>query len=47
VLAQREEGARLWEKYPNDREFVELKVAATDPGWRKRGIMNRLVAETE
>ncbi|RVE51339.1 hypothetical protein evm_004019 [Chilo suppressalis] len=47
ILAKREEGARLWEKFPKENELVEIKVAATDPKWRRRGIMNKLVAETE
>lgn len=47
VLAQREEGAKLAEKYPQDKELVDVKIAATDPNWRKRGIMNALLNETE
>ncbi|XP_032518103.2 arylalkylamine N-acetyltransferase 1-like [Danaus plexippus] len=47
VLAQRENGAKLWEKFPNDNEIVEIKVAATDPKWRKKGIMKALIDKTE
>lgn len=47
ILARREEYSRLWEKFPNDEKLVEIKVAATDPSWRRRGIMNLLVKETE
>lgn len=47
ILARRESGACLWEKYPNDKNLVEVKVAATDPKWRRKGIMNALLKETE
>ncbi|KAJ2951551.1 hypothetical protein O0L34_g13700 [Tuta absoluta] len=47
ILARREENARLWEKFPNDQTLVEVKVAATDPSWRRKGIMNNLLRETE
>lgn len=47
VLAQREEGAKLWEKFPDLEEVLDVKLAATDPNWRKRGIMNNLLAATE
>lgn len=47
ILARREDGARLWEKFPNETNLVEVKVAATDPKWRRRGIMNELVKVTE
>ncbi|XP_039757177.1 uncharacterized protein LOC120631599 [Pararge aegeria] len=47
ILARRETGARLWEKFPQDKNAVEVKVAATDPNWRRRGIMNALLEETE
>ncbi|KAF9806327.1 hypothetical protein SFRURICE_001182 [Spodoptera frugiperda] len=47
VLAQREEGAKLWEKFPDLDEVLDVKLAATDPNWRKRGIMNNLLAATE
>ncbi|XP_047028281.1 arylalkylamine N-acetyltransferase 1-like [Helicoverpa zea] len=47
VLAKREEGARLAEKFPNDDKLLDVKIAATDPNWRKRGIMNALLNETE
>lgn len=47
ILARREVGAKLWEKFPEDTNCVEVKVAATDPGWRRKGIMNVLVAATE
>ncbi|KAM3960216.1 arylalkylamine N-acetyltransferase 1 [Aphomia sociella] len=47
ILALREEGSRLWEKYPQEQHLVEVKVAATDLNWRKRGVMNTLLRETE
>ncbi|CAG4951004.1 unnamed protein product [Parnassius apollo] len=47
ILSRREEGARLWEKFPEDDKLVEIKVAATIPQWRRRGIMNILVKKTE
>ncbi|KAL4715618.1 hypothetical protein ACJJTC_006197 [Scirpophaga incertulas] len=47
ILTQREEGARLWERYPDEKEMVEVHVAATDENWRKLGIMNKLMEETE
>ncbi|CAH0755406.1 unnamed protein product [Diatraea saccharalis] len=47
IIAKREEGAKLWERFPQDKEHVEVFVTATDPNWRKRGIMNKLIAETE
>ncbi|CAH2041304.1 unnamed protein product, partial [Iphiclides podalirius] len=47
ILARREEGTRLWEKFPKENKLVEVKVAATDARWRHRGIMNALVMETE
>ncbi|XP_014362334.2 arylalkylamine N-acetyltransferase 1 [Papilio machaon] len=47
ILAKREEGSRLWEKFPNDDKLVEFKVAATDPDWRNKGILVALVEETE
>ncbi|KAI8432343.1 hypothetical protein MSG28_004757 [Choristoneura fumiferana] len=47
ILARREAGARLWEKYPEEQHLVEIMVAATDPGWRRRGIMNDLLNRTE
>ncbi|XP_026730352.1 dopamine N-acetyltransferase-like [Trichoplusia ni] len=47
VLAKRDDGCRLWEKYPEDEYLVDVKVAATHPEWRKRGIMNALLEETE
>ncbi|XP_026752553.1 arylalkylamine N-acetyltransferase 1-like [Galleria mellonella] len=47
ILARREEVSRLWEKFPQEQRLVEVKVAATDQNWRKRGIMNALVKETE
>ncbi|XP_069359948.1 arylalkylamine N-acetyltransferase 1-like isoform X2 [Maniola hyperantus] len=47
ILARRETGAKLWEKFPADQKVVEVKVAATDPNWRRRGIMNALLEETE
>ncbi|KOB72028.1 Arylalkylamine N-acetyltransferase [Operophtera brumata] len=42
ILARREAGAKLWEKFPQDKSCVEIKVAATDPAWRRKGIMNKL-----
>ncbi|KAJ0176014.1 hypothetical protein K1T71_008188 [Dendrolimus kikuchii] len=47
ILAKREDGSRLWEKFPDETVLVEVKVAATDPKWRRRGIMNELVKVTE
>lgn len=47
ILARRECGAKLWEKFPHDEKLVEVKVAATDTNWRKKGIMNALTQETE
>ena len=47
ILAHREGGARLWDKFPNDKQVVEVKVAATDPNWRRKGIMNTLLQESE
>ncbi|XP_045452224.1 arylalkylamine N-acetyltransferase 1-like [Melitaea cinxia] len=47
ILARRESGAKLWEKFPHDEKLVEVKVAATDTNWRKKGIMNALTQETE
>ncbi|XP_026313694.1 dopamine N-acetyltransferase-like isoform X2 [Hyposmocoma kahamanoa] len=47
ILAMRNEGAKLWEKYPNEQKLVDIKVAGTDHSWRRKGIMNRLVEETE
>ncbi|XP_050344459.1 uncharacterized protein LOC126769628 [Nymphalis io] len=47
ILARRESGARLWEKFPHDQKLVEVKVAATDHNWRRKGIMNTLTEETE
>ncbi|CAG9129924.1 unnamed protein product [Plutella xylostella] len=47
ILTQREIGSRLWEKYPEETQFVEIKVTATHVPWRKKGIMNALVARTE
>lgn len=47
ILARREEGAKLWELFPDEQQLVEVKVAATDQGWRRRGIMNALLEETE
>ncbi|XP_063828633.1 uncharacterized protein LOC135078018 [Ostrinia nubilalis] len=47
ILAAREEGTKLWEKFPQEERLVEIKVAATDPNWTRRGIMNKLVHETE
>ncbi|CAH2090491.1 unnamed protein product [Euphydryas editha] len=47
ILARRESGAKLWDKFPHDQKLVEVKVAATDYNWRKRGIMNALTEETE
>ncbi|NP_001296534.1 dopamine N-acetyltransferase-like isoform X2 [Bombyx mori] len=47
ILARREEGAKLAEKFPSDKVFVDIKVAATDPHWRRRGVMNELLRETE
>ncbi|XP_063384959.1 uncharacterized protein LOC134671112 [Cydia fagiglandana] len=47
ILAQRETGAKLWEKFPQEQRLVEVKVAATDPGWRRLGIMNDLLNTTE
>ncbi|KAJ8719730.1 hypothetical protein PYW08_011905 [Mythimna loreyi] len=47
VLGQRETGAKLWEKFPGEHEVLDVKIAATDPGWRKKGIMNALLFETE
>ncbi|XP_068628522.1 arylalkylamine N-acetyltransferase 1-like [Battus philenor] len=47
ILARREEGARLWEKFPEENKLVEVKVAATDAKWRNRGVLNALVKETE
>ncbi|XP_053608968.1 uncharacterized protein LOC128674472 [Plodia interpunctella] len=46
ILAQRETGARLWERFP-EKQLVEVKVTATDPAWRRKGIMNKLLHETE
>lgn len=43
----RNEGAKLWEKYPNEQRLVDIKVASTDKSWRRKGIMNRLVEETQ
>lgn len=43
----RNEGAKLWEKYPNEQRLVDVKVAGTDHSWRRKGIMNRLVEEIE
>ncbi|CAH0727135.1 unnamed protein product, partial [Brenthis ino] len=47
ILARRESGARLWEKFPNDKQVVEVKVVGTDPNWRRKGIMNALLQESE
>ncbi|KAL0878958.1 hypothetical protein ABMA27_003948 [Loxostege sticticalis] len=47
ILAAREEGTKLWERYPSEQKLVEVKVAATDPNWTRLGIMNKLVQETE
>ncbi|KAI5643305.1 hypothetical protein NE865_04723 [Phthorimaea operculella] len=47
ILARREENARLWEKFPKDQNAVEVMVAATDPSWRRKGIMINLLRETE
>lgn len=47
VLTRREEYSRLWERYPHDQHIVEVKVVATHPDWRKRGVMNALLARTE
>lgn len=43
----RNEGSKLWEKYPNEQRLVDIKVAGTDQNWRRKGILNRLVVETE
>lgn len=47
VLAARETGARLWEKYPQEKTLVEGKVTATEPSWRRKGVVNKLLARTE
>ncbi|KAJ8720324.1 hypothetical protein PYW07_012367 [Mythimna separata] len=47
VLGQREAGAKLWDKFPDEKEVLDVKIAATDPNWRKKGIMNALLFETE
>lgn len=47
IIARREEGSRLWERFPDEKQLVEVKVSATDQNWRRRGIMNALLAETE
>lgn len=47
ILAQRIEGAKLWEKYPNNERLVDIDVTSTDPAWTRRGIMNALVKQTE
>ncbi|XP_064073151.1 uncharacterized protein LOC113399137 [Vanessa tameamea] len=47
ILARRESGAKLWEKFPHDHKLVEVKIAATDHNWRRKGIMNALTEETE
>ncbi|GBP22242.1 Histone-lysine N-methyltransferase SETMAR [Eumeta japonica] len=46
VLARRERHAKLWEKFPNE-SIVEVKVAATDSSWQKKGLMKALVEKTE
>ncbi|XP_075976711.1 arylalkylamine N-acetyltransferase 1-like isoform X2 [Anticarsia gemmatalis] len=47
VLAKREDSAKIWERFPHEENFVDVKIAATDPKWRKRGIMNELLKATE
>ncbi|XP_037293342.1 dopamine N-acetyltransferase isoform X1 [Manduca sexta] len=47
ILARREEGSKLHEQFPDDEHIVDVKVAATDPSWRRRGIMKELVRVTE
>lgn len=47
VIAAANEEAKLWEKYPKEERLMEIKIAATDLHWRKRGIMNELVIESE
>ncbi|VVC92356.1 unnamed protein product [Leptidea sinapis] len=46
-LEYRENNAAIWKQFPNDSQFFEIKVAATDPNWRNKGIMNVLVASAE
>ncbi|XP_072930969.1 arylalkylamine N-acetyltransferase 1-like isoform X1 [Epargyreus clarus] len=47
ILARTETGARLWERFPHEETMVEVKVAATDQRWRRKGIMNALLKATE
>ncbi|CAB3255866.1 unnamed protein product [Arctia plantaginis] len=47
VLAKREDGARFQDKFPNDQQYMDVKIAATDPNFRNRGIMKDLLKATE
>ncbi|CAK1553212.1 unnamed protein product [Leptosia nina] len=39
--------AEIWNQYPNDSELIEIKMAATDPKWRNKGVMNKLMGVIE
>lgn len=47
VLAKREDGAKFHQKFPNDPQYMDVKIAATDPNFRNRGIMKNLLKATE
>ncbi|CAK1543198.1 unnamed protein product [Leptosia nina] len=47
MLDIREKGANVGAKYPDEKELFEVKLAATDENWRKKGVMNKLMVETE
>ncbi|CAG4969569.1 unnamed protein product [Colias eurytheme] len=47
MMFLREMLLEIWNIYPNDDRVFEIKLACTDPKWRKKGIMNALMKEAE
>ncbi|XP_038220388.1 dopamine N-acetyltransferase-like [Zerene cesonia] len=47
MMFLREMILEIWNVYPNDDRVFEIKLACTDPKWRKKGIMNALMKEAE
>ncbi|XP_050677534.1 arylalkylamine N-acetyltransferase 1-like [Leptidea sinapis] len=47
ILVLRDKEARIWEKYPQEKDMLEVKIAATAPEARNRGVMTILTHEAE